>query len=92
MVDYVLTVAVSVSAGVAAITSAYPGLRDERVLLCLGFIALMTLANLRGIKEAGSIFAVPTYVYLLALSALLTYGLYRSFTGDLAALPPNPER
>ena len=91
MVDYVLTVAVSVSAGVAAITSAYPGLRDERVLLCLGFIALMTLANLRGLKEAGSMFAVPTYVYLVALAALLVVGLYRSYTGDLAALAPNPD-
>ena len=91
MVDYVLTVAVSVSAGVAAITSAYPGLRDERVLLCLGFIALMTLANLRGLKEAGSMFAVPTYVYLLALGTLLVVGLYRSYTGDLSALAPDTE-
>jgi amino acid transporter len=89
MVDYVLTVAVSVSAGVAAITSAYPDLRDQRVLLCLGFIALMTLANLRGLKEAGSIFAVPTYVYLVALAALIAYGLYRSYTGDLQPLLPN---
>jgi amino acid transporter len=91
MVDYVLTVAVSVSAGVAAITSAYPSLRDERVILCLGFIALMTLANLRGLTEAGTIFAVPTYVYLLALGALLVVGLYRSYSGDLAALAPNPD-
>jgi amino acid transporter len=91
MVDYVLTVAVSVSAGVAAITSAYPELRDQRVALCLGFIALMTVANLRGLKEAGSIFAVPTYVYVFALSALIVYGLYRSYSGDLAPLPPNHE-
>ncbi|MEY2450057.1 MAG: hypothetical protein QOH79_3533 [Acidimicrobiaceae bacterium] len=89
MVDYVLTVAVSVSAGVAAITSAYPGLRDQRVLLCLGFIGLMTLANLRGLKEAGSIFAVPTYVYLVALATLIAYGLFRSYTGDLHPLLPN---
>jgi amino acid transporter len=89
MVDYVLTVAVSVSAGVAAITSAYPELRDRRVVLCLGFIVLMTLANLRGLKEAGSIFAVPTYVYLFALATLIVYGLYRSYSGDLQPLPPN---
>jgi amino acid transporter len=91
MVDYVLTVAVSVSAGVAAITSAYPELRNQRVLLCLAFIGLMTIANLRGLKEAGSIFAVPTYVYLVALAALLVIGLYRSYSGDLAPLPPNHE-
>ncbi|MEY2420391.1 MAG: hypothetical protein QOI95_458 [Acidimicrobiaceae bacterium] len=91
MVDYVLTVAVSVSAGVAAITSAYPSLRDQRVLLCLGFIVLMTLANLRGLKEAGSIFAVPTYVYLVALFALIAYGLYRSYSGDLQPLLPNTD-
>jgi amino acid transporter len=91
MVDYVLTVAVSVSAGVAAITSAYPSLHDRRVLLCLGFIVLMTLANLRGLKEAGSVFAVPTYVYLFALAGLLVYGLFRYYTGDLAALAPNQD-
>ena len=91
MVDYVLTVAVSVSAGVAAITSAYPGLRDNRVALCLGFIALMTLANLRGLKEAGSIFAIPTYVYLLALSSLLAIGLFRSYFGELGPLQPDAE-
>ena len=51
LVDYILTVAVSISAGVAAITSAFPELRPERVLLCLGFIALMMFANLRGLKE-----------------------------------------
>jgi amino acid transporter len=89
LVDYVLTVAVSVSAGVAAITSAYPDLRDHRVGLCLFFIALMMAANLRGLKEAGSVFAVPTYVYVLALGALIVYGLYRSYSGDLAPLPPN---
>jgi amino acid transporter len=89
MVDYVLTVAVSVSAGVAAITSAYPDLHDQRVLLCLLFIALMSFANLRGLKEAGRIFAVPTYIYVLALSSLIIYGLYRSYSGGLGKLPVN---
>ena len=87
MVDYVLTVAVSVCAGVAAITSAYPSLHDQRVPLCLAFIALMTFANLRGLKEAGRAFAIPTYVYLVALAGLIIYGLYRSYTGDLGKLP-----
>ena len=89
LVDYVLTVAVSVSAGVAAITSAYPSLRDHRVSLGLAFIALLTMANLRGIKEAGRAFAVPTYVYVVALAGLLGTGLWRSFNGSLEKLPPN---
>ena len=91
LVDYVLTVAVSVSAGVAAITSAFPELRDQRVLLCLGFIVLLTVMNLRGVKESGRVFAAPTYVYVLSLGALLAIGLGRSIWGDLAALPVDRE-
>ena len=91
LVDYILTVAVSVSAGVAAITSAFPGLRDHRVALCLAFIALMTLANLRGVRESGRLFAGPTYVYILSLAALVGWGLLRSYLGDLEPLPPNEE-
>jgi amino acid transporter len=91
LVDYVLTVAVSVSAGVAAITSAVPELRDGRVALCLVFIALLTLGNLRGVKESGRLFAVPTYLYVLALGALLAVGLVRSFAGGLDPLPADEE-
>ena len=87
LVDYVLTVAVSVSAGVAAITSAFPELHDRQVPICLGFIALLTVMNLRGVKESGRIFAVPTYVYVVALGLLLGIGLVRSATGSLDALP-----
>ena len=89
LVDYVLTVAVSVSAGVAAITSAFPELRQERVLICIGFIVLLTLMNLRGVKESGQVFAVPTYVYILALGALLAIGLVRTIIGDMPPLPPD---
>ena len=91
LVDYILTVAVSVSAGVAAITSAFPALRPERVEICLGFIAIMTIANLRGLKESGRLFAGPTYVYVLALFALISYGLFRLATGSLEPLAPNTE-
>ncbi len=70
LVDYILTVAVSISAGVAAITSAFPELRPERVLLCLGFVALMMFANLRGLKESGRLFAGPTYLYMIMIIAL----------------------
>jgi amino acid transporter len=91
LTDYVLTVAVSISAGVAAITSAVPELRPHRVGLGLALIALITLANLRGLKEAGTIFAAPTYLYILALGSLVLYGLFRSFTGSLDPLPVNEE-
>jgi amino acid transporter len=89
LVDYVLTVAVSVSAGVAAITSAFEGLAPYRVELCVLAIVLMTVANLRGLKESGKIFAGPTYLYVLSMIALIGYGLYRSYTGDLDPLPPD---
>jgi amino acid transporter len=91
LVDYILTVAVSVSAGVAAITSAFPVLRPERVEICLGFIALMTFANLRGLKESGRLFAGPTYIYVASLGALIVVGLIRTMTGHLDKLPPNTE-
>lgn len=86
LVDYVLTVAVSVSAGVFAITSAFPELAAHRVQLCLGFVALMMLANLRGTKESGRLFAGPTYLYIVTLGALIVIGLVRSYLGDLQPL------
>ncbi len=92
LVDYVLTVAVSVSAGVAAITSAVDGLGDYRVELCLLAIAILMVANLRGVKESGRLFAFPTYGYIIALSGLLLYGLARSFFGSLDPIPENAER
>ena len=91
LVDYVLTVAVSVSAGVAAITSAFPELTDNRVSLCLAFIALLMVMNLRGVKESGRVFAVPTYVYVVALGALLAVGIARTVFGDLGPLEERTE-
>ncbi len=83
LIDYILTVAVSISAGVAAITSipALEGLRDRRVLIGLLLIALITVANLRGIKESGLVFAGPTYLYIGMLSLLVGYGLFREYVG-----------
>jgi amino acid transporter len=80
LVDYILTVAVSISAGVAAIVSIpeFHDLEQHRVLLGLALIAFISIANLRGIKESGRLFAVPTYVYIFALIALVVYGLYRT--------------
>jgi len=72
LIDYVLTVAVSVVAGVAAITSAAPVLADHAVALSLAFVALLTAVNLRGVKESGRAFAIPTYGFVLAVYAMLT--------------------
>jgi len=87
LVDYTLTVAVSVSAGVAAITSAVKPMADHRVELGLVLVVLVTVGNLRGIKEAGQIFAVPTYIYMGILGLLIVWGLWQSFTGGLDRLP-----
>jgi amino acid transporter len=93
LVDYTLTVAVSISAGVLAIASAVPSLRPDgyRIGLCLFFVALMTIANLRGVKEAGRAFAVPTYAYVLLLGSLLVYGLVRVFAFDLGPIEGGAE-
>ncbi|MSQ14341.1 MAG: APC family permease [Dehalococcoidia bacterium] len=82
LTDYVLTVAVSVSAGIAALTSAFPGLHDRRVLFAVIVIALMTIVNLRGVRESGKVFMAPTYVYLLSVLSLVAFGMYRLLTGD----------
>lgn len=94
LVDYILTVAVSISAGVAAILSlpAFSGLIDQRVALCLGFILLLTFANLRGLRESGRLFAAPTYIYVLSLGGLVIYGLVRSLFGDLEPVPFDQEK
>lgn len=91
LVDYVLTVAVSVSAGIAAITSAFPSLHDQRVPLCLTAIAVMMLANLRGTKESGRLFAPPVYTYIVSLVILIGYGLYRVFVDGLGPMPLDSE-
>jgi amino acid transporter len=93
MVDYVLTVAVSISAGVAAIVSipAFSGLRDSRVPLGVALIVAITLLNMRGVKESGRIFAIPTYVYMVVLAALIAVGLGQSFLGDGATVPFDPK-
>jgi amino acid transporter len=93
LVDYILTVAVSISAGVAAIISipAFQGLATHRVELGLALIAFIALANLRGIKESGRLFAAPTYIYIVTLGALITIGLVRSYFGDIGHVPFDPK-
>ncbi len=84
LVDYVLTVAVSISAGVAAIVSlpAFRGWADQRVTIGLCLIGLITLANLRGMKESGTLFAFPTYLYIVTVAGMVLYGLYQIYFGD----------
>jgi amino acid transporter len=91
LTDYVLTVSVSIAAGVAALTSIFPELFDYRVAAGVGFVVLLTLGNLRGIRESGSIFTAPTYVYLVAIYGLLGYGFFRFATGTLPEYSPPPE-
>ena len=74
MLDYTLTVAVGISAGVGALISAVPGLHRHTLMLCLAFLALITIVNLRGAREAGAIFALPTYLFVLSLGGVLVYG------------------
>src|SRR5437773_761382 len=91
LVDYTLTVSVSISAGVLAIISAFPELDAYRVEMCLGFLAILMLGNLRGIRESGRIFSVPTYVFAVSIFALIAGGAYRYVSGGVvpvhAALP-----
>ena len=86
LIDYTLTVAVSVAAGVAAITSAFPGLHISRVTMGLVFVLILALGNLRGIRESGRMFAAPTYGFIAILLTLIASGLWRLASGA----PPEP--
>lgn len=88
LIDYVLTVAVSVTAGVAALTSAFPPLLHYRIWLGVVAIAFVAWANLRGVRESGKLFAVPTYGFLLVMLALIAVGLIRLATGHLQPVEP----
>ncbi len=106
LIDYVLTVAVSIVAGSAAVTSALiasgyadhikalestlPPFLNLNVILSLFFIGLITLGNLRGIRESGTIFAIPTYMFIVSLLVMLTVGLFKAFTGTLVAAVTPP--
>ena len=90
LVDYVLTVAVSVSAGTAALASAIPSLADLRVEISVAFVVLLAWGNLRGIRESGKIFAVPTYVYIASLGGVVVLGVYRVLSGQIDPIAYNP--
>ena len=83
LIDYILTVAVSIAAGVAALTSAFPQWIEHRVALALGFVLILMLGNLRGIRESGQIFAAPTYFFIVTILTLIGVGAWRSILGTI---------
>ena len=82
LIDYTLTVAVSIAAGVAAVTSAFPSLHVNRVELSLGFLVVLAIGNLRGIRESGRIFSVPTYFFIVMILLLEAVGIWRYVSGS----------
>ncbi|MDW8253773.1 MAG: APC family permease [Chloroflexota bacterium] len=91
LTDYTLTVAVSTAAGVTAITSAFPELFPYRVPIMVGVVAFVMLMNLRGVREAGRAFAIPTYAYVVSILGLIAVGLFRAATGTLPTYEPPAE-
>lgn len=91
LIDYTLTVAVSVSAAVAAITSVIPQLLAERVLLAVAIVGVLMLGNLRGVRESGTIFMAPTYLYIGAVLTMVGIGLVGIASGTLPEYSPPPE-
>jgi amino acid transporter len=91
LTDYILTVSVSVSSGVAQITSAYPNLFDFRVEIAVVMVLLIMLINLRGVKESGITFAIPTYFFLIMMFLTVGVGFFRYLTGSLGEVPNPPE-
>ncbi len=99
LIDYVLTVAVGISAGVGALVSAIPSLLPHTLALCLGILLLITIVNLRGVKEAGGVFMIPTYLFLGTLLITIFIGLFKALAAGghpvpvvaPPAIPPPPQ-
>ncbi|NJC98464.1 MAG: APC family permease [Anaerolineae bacterium] len=91
LTDYILTVSVSISSGVAQIVSAYPQLFEYRVLICVVCVGLITLINLRGVRESGAAFAVPSYFFIVIMILTIGTGLLRLVTGSLGTVVDPPE-
>lgn len=91
LTDYILTVSVSISSGVAQIVSAYPQLFDYRVPIAVGCVMFITLVNLRGVRESGAAFAIPSYFFITIMILTLGTGLFRMFTGSLGDVVDPPE-
>src|SRR5258706_4486420 len=91
LMDYILTVADSVSSGVAQIVSAYPNLFHYRVHIAVASVILITIINLRGVKESGAAFAIPTYFFVIVMVLTVGYGMLRSLSGTLGTVINPPE-
>lgn len=89
MLDYIVTVAIQSSAGIDAIISTFTGLQHYKVIMTVAVIVLLTFGNLRGVKEAGAAFALPTYFFALSLAVVFGVGIYRTITGTLPKYDPN---
>jgi amino acid transporter len=87
MIDYILNVAVGISAGVGALVSAVPSLLPRTLMLCLGILAVITLINLRGLREAGLIFMAPTYLFVGSLGTMIAVGLFKTLAAGGAPSP-----
>jgi amino acid transporter len=90
LTDYILTVAVSVSSGIAQVTSAFPSLYSHRVSMSVACVVVIMVVNLRGVRESGAIFAIPTYYFLVVMFATVAIGLYRYFLGALGSVTDPP--
>ena len=88
LIDYVLTVAVSAAAGAAAITSAVPFLHDHRAAVAVFFLLIVAVGNLRGTRQSGTIFAIPTYLFIIAMSTMILTGIARVLLGYPPSEPP----
>jgi amino acid transporter len=91
LIDYVMTVAVSTAAAIAQIQSVIPAAFDIRIEIAFLSIALITVANLRGLRESGNIFAVPTYLFVGLALAIVAIGAFRILMGTVGAVPPEPD-
>lgn len=91
LTDYILTVAVSISSGVAQIVSAFPNLYQYRVYLAVGMVLIIMIINLRGVKESGALFAIPTYFFLIVMVLTIAVGIFRYFSGSLGVVVDPPQ-
>ena len=91
LTDYILTVAVSISSGVAQIVSAFPNLFAYRVIIAVAMVLFIMVINLRGVKESGVLFAIPTYFFLAGMTVTVGIGLFRYFGGNLGIVVNPPE-
>jgi len=91
LTDYILTVSVSVSSGIAQVISAYPELLDYRIPIAVACVGFITLINLRGVRESGALFAIPSYFFIVVMFLTIGTGLFRIITGSLGTVIDPPE-